>query len=66
MSYKISLAAARVNAKKTQKDVAKEMKVSKNTINNWENGKVEMKPSQFKMYCEVVNAPEDAIILPMK
>ena len=64
MDYRISLAAARVNAKKTQEDVAREMKVSKNTINNWENGKIEMKPAQFKMYCDIVGAPEDAIILP--
>ena len=64
MDYKISMAAARVNAKLTQEDVAREMKVSKNTVNNWENGKVEMKPAQFKMYCDVVKAPEDAIDLP--
>lgn len=62
--YKISLASARVNAGMTQENVAKAMGVSKNTIVNWENGKVEMKPAQFKMYCEVVCAPEDVIILP--
>lgn len=62
--YKISLASARVNAGMTQENVAKAMRVSKNTIVNWENGKVEMKPAQFKMYCEVVGAPEDVIILP--
>ena len=62
--YKISLASARVNAGMTQENVAKEVGVSKNTIVNWENGKVEMKPAQFKMYCEVVGAPEDVIILP--
>lgn len=62
--YKISLASARVNAGMTQENVAKAMGVSKNTIVNWENGKVEMKPAQFKMYCEVVGAPEDVIILP--
>lgn len=62
--YKVTLAAARVNAGMTQEDVAKEMQVSKNTIVNWENGKVEMKPAQFKMYCSVVKAPEDCIFLP--
>lgn len=36
----------------TQEDVTKKMKVSKNTIVNWENGKIEMKPAQFKMYSE--------------
>lgn len=62
--YRISLAAARVNAGLTQENVAKEMHVSKNTIVNWENGKVEMKPAQFKMYCYIVGAPEDCIIFP--
>lgn len=62
--YKISLAAARVNAEMTQEDVARKMQVSKQTIINWEKGKVEMKPAQFKMYCNVVRAPENAILLP--
>lgn len=62
--YKITLAAARVNAGMTQEDVAKAMQVSKFTIVNWENGKVPMKPAQFKMYCYVVGAPEDCISLP--
>ena len=60
----ISLAAARVNAGMTQGDVAREMKVSRQTIVNWENGKVEMKPAQFKMYCSIVNIPEDNVSLP--
>lgn len=61
--YKISMAAARVNAKKTQEEVAREMGVTKQTIVNWENGKVIPKPAQFKMYCCIVNAPEDIIFL---
>lgn len=32
----ISLAAARVNAGLTQDDVSKNMKISKNTLVNWE------------------------------
>lgn len=63
-TFQISLAAARVNAEMTQEEVAKAMKVSKATIINWEKGKVEMKPAQFKMYCSVVGAPENAILLP--
>lgn len=34
----ISLAAARVNAGLTQEEVAKNMKISKNTLVNWEKG----------------------------
>ena len=63
-NYKISLAAARVNAGMTQNDIAKKMHISKNTVINWVKGKVELKPAQFKMYCEIVKAPEDAISLP--
>ena len=36
----ISLAAARVNAGMTQEDVAKELHISKQTVVNWEKGKV--------------------------
>lgn len=61
--YKITLAAARKNANLTQEEIARKMGVSKNTIVNWENGKVEMKPAQFHMYCEIVKAPEDIIFL---
>ena len=61
--YKISLAAARINAGMTQSDVAKIMHVSKQTLINWEKGKVEMKPAQFRMYCDIVKAPEDIIFL---
>lgn len=62
--YKITLESARVNAKMTQDDVARKMHVTKQTIINWEKGRVEMKPAQFNMYCEVVGAPRDIIALP--
>ena len=58
------MAAARVNAKLTQSDVARIMHVNKATIVNWETGKVDIKPAQFYMYCEVVGAPKDCIVLP--
>lgn len=62
--YRISMAAARVNAKLTQEEVAAKMQVSKQTIVNWETGRVIPKPAQFKMYCDIVSAPEDIIFLP--
>lgn len=37
---KITLRSARVNAKLTQEDVAKELGVSKRTLGLWENGEV--------------------------
>lgn len=61
--YKISLASARKNARMTQEEIAQKMGVSRFTIMNWEKGKVQMKPAQFHMYCEIVNAPEDIINL---
>ncbi len=60
----ISLAAARINANKTQSDVAKEMHVSKQTIVNWENGKITPKPAQFEMMCRIYDIPADNIFLP--
>lgn len=62
--FKISMAAARVNAGMTQTDVAKKMRLNKQTIVNWEKGRVIPKPAQFKMYCEIVGITEDYIFLP--
>ena len=45
----VSLAAARVNAGLTQQDVADKMNISKQTIVNWENGRVIPKLAQFEM-----------------
>ena len=64
--FRISMAAARVNAGLTQEDVARIMKISKATIINWEKGRIIPKPAQFKMYCEVVGIDEDLISLPSR
>lgn len=60
----ISLAAARVNAKLTQRDVAQHMKVSKQTIVNWESGKTEPTINQAKALSELYRMPLDYIFLP--
>ena len=62
--FQISLAAARVNAGMTQEDVAKEFHVSKNTIVNWEKGKVRPGTAQFEKLCRTYNIPADNIFLP--
>ena len=62
----ISLASARVNAKMTQEEVAKAIKVSKNTIVNWENGRSEPKSSQIRELSELYNIPIDNIFIPCK
>ena len=60
----ISLAAARVNAGLTQADVAKEMHVSKQTIINWEKGKVVPGIPQIEMLSRLYKIPQDYIFLP--
>ena len=62
----ISLAAARVNAGKTQEDVAKALKVSKNTVVAWEKGTTEPKTSQARELSTLYGIPLDNIFLPCK
>lgn len=59
--FKISLAAARVNAKLTQSDVAEKMSVAKQTVVNWEKGKIMPKPAQFEMMCRLYNVPKNIV-----
>lgn len=62
----ISLAAARVNAGMTQEDVAREMKVGKQTIVSWEKGHTEPTISQMRRLCEIYNLSIENIFLPLK
>lgn len=62
----ISLAAARVNAELTQDDVAKSLRVSKNTIVAWEKGISEPKTSQARQLSALYKMPLDNIFLPRK
>lgn len=62
-TFTISLAAARVNANLTQDDIAREMQVSKQTVVNWEKGRIKPKPAQFEMYCRLCNISTDYIDL---
>lgn len=63
---KISLAAARVNAGMTQEEVAEIMHVSKNTIINWEKGRVEVSFAILNTLASIYNYPIDFISLPKK
>lgn len=60
----ISLAAARVNAGMTQEDTAKEMHVSKQTVVNWEKGKVIPGIPEIEMLARIYKIPQDNIFLP--
>lgn len=63
---RISLAAARVNAGMTQEDVAMKMALNKQTIVNWEKGRIIPKPAQLQMLSSLYNIPLDNIFLPTK
>nr|DAI04152.1 MAG TPA: helix-turn-helix domain protein [Caudoviricetes sp.] len=63
-NFQISLAAARVNAGMTQDDVAREMHISKQTIVNWEKGKVSPKTAQLDFLCRLYRISQDYIFLP--
>lgn len=66
-AIKVSLAAARVNAKLTQREVAEKLNVTNNTIVAWENGTSEPKISQAIALSELYGIPMDNIIfLPVK
>lgn len=54
---KISLAAARVNARKTQAQLAEEMEISRMTLANLENGKTQISKAQLHLFCELCNIP---------
>lgn len=62
--FKISLAAARVNAKMTQEEAAKRMHVSKTTIVNWEKGKVCPGIPELSLLCQIYQISSDYIFLP--
>lgn len=61
---RISLAAARVNAKLTQSAVAAEMGIDKSTIVNWEKGRSEPTVTQALWLSDRYGIPIDNIFLP--
>ena len=63
-TMQISLAAARVNAGFTQNEVAKKLKVNKQTIINWEKNRSIPKPAYFEMLCNMYGVGRDNIRLP--
>lgn len=63
---RISLAAARVNARLTQEEVAKRMKIGKRTIINWEKGTVMPSFADINLLSDIYGIPIDNIFLPQK
>lgn len=65
-NVKISLAAARVNAGMTQKEVAKILHKTPQTIVNWENGRSLIDMANFTVLCELYKIPQSFIFVPNK
>ena len=63
---RISLAAARVNARMTQQELANALHVSKVTVCNWETGKTEPSLSQLILISKLSGIPMDYIFVPLK
>ena len=56
-NIQISLAAARVNSNMTQAEVAEKMRVSKQTIVNWEKGTTTPDVDQARQLSELYQIP---------
>ena len=61
-TLRISMAAARVNAKMTQEDVAKALHITKQTLVNWEKGITQPKIEQGEQLSELYGIPYQNII----
>lgn len=61
---KISIAAARVNARLNQRELAEKMGVNASTITNWEKGITEPNVSQLRKISELSGIPMDFIFVP--
>lgn len=66
MDYKITLAAARVNAGLTIRDAATRLQISDKTLSNWETGKTAPNTDKLAQLLELYGAPLEALILPKK
>lgn len=64
--FKISLAAARVNANMTQEDAAAAIKASKSSILKWETGKTPITFEKLAELASVYGVPVDYIRVPTK
>lgn len=59
--FKITIAAARVNAGKTQAEVAEALHINRGTYNSWETGKTCPSVEKAQAFCEFCNIPFDRV-----
>ena len=64
MSIKISMAAARINAGLTQKQLARECGVSESTVISWENGKNHPHIKRLPLLEKAYGIPLDFVKIP--
>lgn len=62
--FKISLTAARVNARLNQREMANFIGVDVSTVYNWEKGKSEPNASQLRKISNISGIPMDFIFIP--
>ena len=62
----ISLAAARVNAKLSQKALAQAFGVTEATVRNWESGRQIIPADYLRKLSELSGVPESEIFLPSR
>lgn len=61
---RITIAAARKNAKLTQLDVANNLNVTRQTVINWESGKTKPDAGEYKKLAKLYNMPMNFLALP--
>lgn len=66
MPYKITLAAARVNAGLTIREAAERLHISTRTLSSWENGKTAPNTDKLAQMLQIYAVPLELLILPQK
>ena len=61
---RISIAACRVNADKTQAEFAEDLNVDRTTIVNWESGKTRPSTATLHFLADLYKIPEENFLLP--
>lgn len=61
---RITLPAARVNAGLTQEQAAEKLGVTRQTIINWEKGKLAPRVPEMYAISDVYNIPQENILIP--
>lgn len=60
-NFKITIKGARVEARKTQREVAEALNVSRATVLSWEKGKTSPDVQKAQEFCSFCNIPYDRV-----